>query len=170
MSEELEKARDGAGLWARARAGWRDSAASPEAPDPLILAAYLDGTLDETAQERVEAWLATSPEALDLVIAVREAEAPEAVPESLLARAQGLVRERPRPARAGLGAWLDGLFSFQMAAWRPVAWAGVTAVMLVVSTGGFELGRQGALHMVAFDIAAADDLDFGLSDSAEELL
>ncbi len=28
--------------------------------------------------------------------------------------------------------------------------------MLVVSTDGFELGRQGALHMVAFDIAAAD--------------
>ena len=57
-----------------------------------------------------------------------------------------------------------------MAAWRPVAWAGVTAVLLVVSTGGFELGRQGALQMVALDIASTDDLDFGLSDPAEELL
>ena len=101
---------------------------------------------------------------------LREAGAPEAVPESLLARAQCLVRERPRRAGAGLGAWLGGLFSLQMTAWRPVAWAGVTAVLLVVSTGGFELGRQGARHMVALDIASADDLGFGLSDPAEELL
>ncbi len=170
MSEELEKARDGAGLWARAREGWRVSAVAPEAPDPLTLAAYLDGTLDAAAQERVEAWMAASPDALDRVMALREAGAPEAVPKSLLVRAQGLVRERPRPARAVLGAWLGSLFSFQMAAWRPVAWAGVTAVLLVVSTGGFELGRQGALQMVALDIASTDDLDFGLSDPAEELL
>ncbi len=169
MSEELDKAKDGAGLWARARPGWRDAAAAPEAPDPLTLAAYLDGTLEAAAQERVEAWMAAAPEALNLVMALREAGAPEAVPESLLARAQGLVRERPRPA-ASLGARLGGLFSFQMAAWRPVAWAGVTAVLLVVSTGGFELGRQGALHMVDFQTASADDLDFGLSDPAEELL
>jgi hypothetical protein len=170
MSEELEKAGDGAGLWARARAGWRDATAAPEPPDPLTLAGYLDGTLEAAALERVEAWMATSPEALDLVVALREAGPPEAVPESLLARAQGLVREHPRPARAGLGAWLDGLFSFQMAAWRPLAWAGVAAVLLVVSTGGFELGRQGALHMVDVQTASADDLDFGLSDPAEELL
>ncbi len=175
MSEELEKAKYGAGLWARARPGWRDTAAAPEAPDPLTLAAYLDDTLEEAAQERVEAWMAASPEALDLVIALREAGlreagAREAVPESLLARAQGLVRERPRPARAGLAAWLGGSFSFQMAAWRPVAWAGVTAVLLLVSTGGFELGRQGALQIVDFQTASADDLDFGLSDPAEELL
>ena len=104
MSEELEKATDGAGLWARARAGWRDAVAAPEAPDPLTLAAYLDGTLEEATQERVEAWMATSSEALDLVMALREAGAPEAVPESLLTRAQGLVRERPGAARAGLGA------------------------------------------------------------------
>ena len=170
MSEELDKAKDGAGLWARARPRWRDAAAAPEAPDPLTLAAYLDGTLEEAAQERVEAWMAAAPEALDLVMALREAGAPEAVPEGLLVRAQGLVRVRPGPARAGLGTWLGGLFSFQMAAWRPVAWAGVTAVLLVVSTGGFELGRQGALHMVDFQTASADDLDFGLSDPAEELL
>ena len=170
MSEELEKATDGAGLWARARAGWRDAVAAPEAPDPLTLAAYLDGTLEEATQERVEAWMATSSEALDLVMALREAGAPEAVPESLPTRAQGLVRERPGAARAGLGAWLGGLFSFQMAAWRPVAWAGVTAVLLLVSTGGFELGRQGALHMVDVQTASADDFDFGLSDPAEELL
>lgn len=170
MSEELENGKDGTGLWARARAGWRDAAAAPEAPDPLNLAAYLDGTLDDAARERVEAWMATSPEALDLVIALRAAGAPEAVPESLLARAQGLVRERPRPARAGLGAWLDGLFSFQMAAWRPVAWAGVTAALVLVSTGGFELGRLGALRAAEVETVSADDLGLGLSDPADDFL
>ena len=57
MCEELENGRDGAGLWARARDGWRDSTAAPEAPDSLTLAAYLDGTLEAAARERVEAWM-----------------------------------------------------------------------------------------------------------------
>ena len=47
---------------------------------------------------------------------------------------------------------------------------GVTATLLVVSTGGFELGRLGALHMAPVQTAASDDLGFGLGDSADELL
>ena len=172
MTEELDKSEDGAELWARAREGWRETAPRPEAPESLTLAAYLDGTLDEAALERVEAWMAASPEALDLVISARSAQAaaPEAAPDGLMSRAQGLVRAPPRAARAGLGAWLSGLIGFQVEAWRPVAWAGVTAALLVVSTGGFELGRLGALHMAPVQIAASDDLGFGLSDPADELL
>ncbi len=172
MTEELDKSEDGAELWTRAREGWRAATAAPDAPDSLILAAYLDGMLDEAALERVEAWMAASPEALDLVISARSAQAaaPEAAPDGLMSRAQGLVRAPPHGSRAGLGVWLSGLIGFQVAAWRPVAWAGVTAVLLVVSTGGFELGRQGALYMVPVQTAASDDLGFGLGDPADDLL
>ncbi len=170
MTEELDKSEDGAELWARAREGWR--AATPDAPDSLTLAAYLDGKLDEGTRAQVEAWMAASPETLETVISVRSAQAaaPEAAPDGLMSRAQGLVRARPRESRAGLGAWLSGLIGFQAEAWRPIAWAGVTATLLVVSTGGFELGRLGALHMAPIQTAASDDLGFGLGDSADELL
>ncbi len=172
MTEELDKSEDGAALWARARAGWRAAAAAPDAPDSMTLAAYLDGTLDEVALERVEAWMAASPEALSLVISARSAQAaaPEAAPDGLMSRAQGLVRAPPHAARAGLGAWLSGLIGFQVEAWRPVAWAGVTAALLVVSTGGFELGRLGALSMAPVQTAASDDLGFGLGEPSDELL
>ncbi len=172
MTEETDKSEAGAELWARAREGWRAAAPRPEAPDSLTLAAYLDGTLDEAALERVEAWMTASPEALDLMISARSAQAavPEAAPDGLMSRAQGLVRARPRAARAGLGAWLSGLIGFQMEAWRPVAWAGVTAALLIVSTGAFELGPLGAMHMAPVQTAASDDLGFGLSDPADELL
>ena len=82
MSEEFGNAKDasdGARLWARARPGWRAFASpgealgvSGEAPDPLILAAYLDGTLDLAERERVEAWMAAFPEALELMAAARQ--------------------------------------------------------------------------------------------------
>ncbi len=172
MTEETDKSKAGAELWDRARAGWRETAPRPEAPDSMTLAAYLDGTLDEAALARVEAWMAASPEALERVISARSAQAavPEAAPDGLMSRAQGLVRAPPRAARAGLGAWLSGLIGLQVAAWRPVAWAGVTAALLVVSTGGFELGRLGALHLAPVQTAAVDDLGFGLGDSADELL
>ncbi len=172
MTEETNKSKAGAELWARAREGWRTAAAAPDAPDSLTLAAYLDGTLDQAALERVETWMAASPAALDLVISARSAQAavPGAAPDGLRSRAQGLGRAPPPRARAGLGAWLSGLVAFQVEAWRPVAWAGVTAVLLAVSTGGFELGRRGALHMAPVQTAASDDLGFGLSDPADELL
>ncbi len=172
MTEETNKSKVGAELWARAREGWHAATAAPDAPDSMTLAAYLDGTLDEAALERVEAWMAASPEALEQVISARSAQAaaPEAAPDGLMSRAQGLVRAPPRAAGAGLGAWLSALIAFQVEAWRPVAWAGVTAALLVVSTGGFELGRLGALHMARIQTASSDDLGFGLGDSTDELL
>ena len=178
MSEEYGNARDGAGLWARARPGW-GAAHTPETPNPLMLAAYLDDTLDEAGREAVEAWMATTPEALELMIAARAelAEppgAPDAAPESLVSRAQGLVWAPLRePAResGGLGAWLRGLIGFEPEAWRPLAWAGVTAALLVVSAGGFELGRLGTERLVPVQTAAlGDDLELGLDDPADDLI
>ncbi len=169
-------ARDGAGLWARARPGWRATIApgsAEEAPNPLMLSAYLDGTLDEAGRAAVEAWMAATPEALDLMIAAREAlaaETPGPAPVSLVSRARGLVRA-PLRESAGLGAWLRGLIGFEPEAWRPLAWAGVAAVLLVVSVGGFELGRLGTERLVPVQTAAlGDDLGFGLDDPGDDFI
>ncbi len=173
MNEEYGKAKDGAGLWARARPGWR-AATRPEAPNPLMLAAYLDGALGETEGGAVEAWMAATPEALDLMVAARvalTAESPDTAPASLVSRAQGLVRA-PLREPAGLGAWLRGLIGFEPEVWRPLAWAGVTAaLLLVVSAGGFELGRLGTERLTEFQTASlGDDLELGLEEPAEDLI
>ena len=176
MSEEYGNGGDGARLWARARPGWRAAHGSRSAEDvsnPLMLSAYLDGALDEAGREAVEAWMAATPEALELMIAAREAlaaEPPGAAPEALVSRAQGLVRA-PATESAGLGAWLRGLTGFDPEAWRPLAWAGVAAALLVVSAGGFELGRLGTDRLVAVQTAIlGDDLELGLEDPADDLL
>ena len=176
MSEENGNGgnvRDGAGLWARARPGWRASEVAEETPNPLMLAAYLDDNLDEAGREAVEVWMASVPEALDLMIAARAdlGQAPEPAPEDLILRAQGLVRV-PVEEFAGFGVWLRGLIGFEPAAWRPLAWAGMTAALLVmVSAGGFELGRLGTERLVSTQSAAlGDDLEFGLDDPADDFL
>ncbi len=177
MSEEYGNggnARDGAGLWARARPGWRATIApgsAEEAPNPLMLAAYLDGTLGEAGREAVEAWMAATSEALDLMIAAREAlaaEPPGPAPVSLVSRARGLVRA-PLRESAGLGAWLRGRIGFEPEAWHPLAWAVVTAALLVVSAGGFELGHQLTDRLVPVQTAAlGDDLGLGLDEPADD--
>jgi anti-sigma factor RsiW len=183
MSEEYGNAKDasdGAGLWARARPGWRAFASpgeapgvSGEAPDPLVLAAYLDGALDTAERERVEAWMAAFPEALELMAMARQTlgeGSREPSPEGLILRAQDLVRA-PLREPVGLRAWLRGLAGLEIQAWRPVAWAGVTAVLLVVSAGGFELGRLGAERLVSVQNATlGDDLALGLDDPADDFL
>ena len=175
MSDENEISGDGAELWARARPGWRaanPSEVAKEAPNSLMLAAYLDDTLDVAGREAVEAWMAAAPEALDQMIAARAeiGHAPGAAPDSLVSRAQGLVRA-PVGEPAGFGAWLRGLIGFESEAWRPIAWAGVTAVLLVVSAGGFELGRLGVEQLDPVQTATLDDdLDFGLDDPADDLI
>jgi len=175
MREEDGNGGDGAGLWARARPNWRAVAgpgSTENAPNPLMLAAYLDGDLDDTGRAAVEAWMAASPEALDLMIAARAglAETPGRPPESLISRAQDLVRVPARES-AGLGAWLRGLIGFEPEAWRPLAWAGVAAVLLVVSAGGFELGSRGADRLASVQTTTlGDDLELGLDDSADDLI
>ena len=176
MSEENGNggnARDGAGLWARARPGWQASAVADEAPNPLMLAAYLDDSLDEAGREAVEAWMAAAPEGLELMISARTepGQAPGPAPEDLISRAQGLVRAPVREP-AGLGAWLRGLIGFEPEVWRPLALAGVTAALLVmVSAGGFELGRLGTERLVTTQsVALGDDLEFGLDDPTDDFI
>ena len=154
MAKESVNHKDGARLWARARGAW--TAPPGAAPDAVTLAAYLDGTLDPEGRARVEAWMAGSLDALDLVVAAREAgaEAPAAAPADVVRRAQGLVRTR-RVAGGGFAARLGARLASDAPFWRPVAWAGVTAALLLVSVGGFELGRAGTLHMVSLRVEPA---------------
>ncbi len=154
MAKESVNHKDGARLWARARGAW--TAPPGAAPDAVALAAYLDGTLDPEGRARVEAWMAGSLDALNLVVAAREAGAgaPAAAPADVVRRAQGLVRAR-RPAGGGFAARLGALLAPDAPFWRPVAWAGVTAVLLLVSVSGFELGRAGTLQMVSLQVEPA---------------
>ena len=138
MSDKDHKAADGRALWDQARAA--NSAGDGTSLDENDLAAYLEGTLDEAERDRVEALLASKPEALELAIAAREAldAAPvaEAAQQAFTLRAQALVAA-PRP----LAALRD---FFRQAMQRPaqgLAFASIAAGFLMVSAAGFELGR-----------------------------
>ena len=177
MSEDSDIGKAGAELWARARGAMGSRTGPGEAPDALTLAAYLDGTLDPEARDRVEAWMAGSSDALDLVIAAREAlaAAPAPAPLSLLERARGLVRDQGsvqdrRRDGGGLAARLAAWLVPEAGFLRPAMWAAAASLFLLVSVSGFELGRLGAVQMVAVQIVPADDLGFDLDDSAEDLL
>ncbi len=110
--------------------------------------------------------MAGSLDALNLVVAAREAgaEAPAAAPADVVRRAQGLVRAR-RVAGGGFAARLGALLAPDAPFWRPVAWAGVTAALLLVSVSGFELGRAGTLQMVSLqvELAPAEPAPAGLA-------
>jgi anti-sigma factor RsiW len=158
-----------------------------EAPDPLLIAAYVDGTLDPPARARVEAWMAGSSDALDLVLAARAAHAdapsgaPMAAPAGLLTRAQGLVR--PRAAadtgwQRGVADWFAGMAPPGIAPSsiaRPGMWAATAAAMVFAAVVSFELGRETTVKLAAtradtLIVAAADDDGLGFDPSSGDLL
>lgn len=165
-----EADREGAALWARARGSWREGVAASAEPDPMTLAAYLEGRLDEAAAAPVEAWMAADPEALDSVLSARAAlaETPPEVPRHVAARARDIVRGRTgRATRAGAGGALLGWFTGVL---RPAVWAGATAAVLLASVSGFELGRAGVENLAALDAAVAADVRLVMGPSGPELL
>lgn len=145
MTEPGDRARDAA-LWQR----WRQHArpaAGEDAVDPLVLAAYAEGRLDETEAEPVEDRLADRHELQSDLIAARAAAASPlpAASEALVARAAALVGP---PAGATV-------IPFRMAAgprrpaWRmAVAWGGIAASLLATSLGGFALGNSAYFTLV----------------------
>jgi anti-sigma factor RsiW len=123
-------------LWQR----WREATPASDIvmPDPLLVAAYAEGRLDETEAEPVEAWLADHPAALDDIIAARAAAAgalPEA-PDDLADRAAELVAGSvvvPFPTR----------IIARRRTWRTaVAWSGIAASLLATSLVGFAIGND----------------------------
>lgn len=133
----------------------------------LLIAGYLDGGLDEAEQARVEAWLAADPAALEALLACRAdlagGEAPAIAPESLLDRAQGLVRERPAGAalsgQAALGSWIARLTGGFGGVLQPV---GLAAVVVLAVLAGAELAQSSFANLTALEPAQADN-DLGLA-------
>jgi anti-sigma factor RsiW len=151
---------EGAALWQR----WRletPVAASSVVPDPLMLAAYADGRLDESQAETVEDWLADNPDALaDLLAAQQAAQArpPSLASEALIARAVSLVPTPPvnlvrlRPAVTFTRRWRSA-----------VMWSGLAASLVATSLIGFALGNDAYLNF-ADQPAAAESAGHELLD------
>lgn len=172
MKEDDKKAADGPALWRQARDTTMQSL-SKQAPgaDGLDLAAYLDGRLDEPARARVEAALAASPQALELVLAAREAleAGTTAAPDSLVARAQALVSD-PTAARASPARRLVRLFGLSAAPRRTLAFATVAGAFLLVSVAGFELGRAEYDYSARVDSLLAREVGSLLEGNGEDFL
>ena len=142
----------------------RSQEAAPARPDEaeaaLLLAGYLEGGLDEAETERVEAWLAADPEALDLLIASREAlaDAPgEAAPESLVARARDSVRPAPQVEQPG---WLERIFGGFGGRLQPI---GVAAAVLLACAVGIGLGQSSFANLMAAEQLEVYGAEFGLA-------
>jgi hypothetical protein len=172
MTESDRKSEDGRALWAQVREPVAEdlAAAAPEI-DPMDLAAYLDGGLDEGAVARVEGRLAASPEALDLLIAAREAleAGTTPAPESLVHRAGALAGAPSDPA----GGWLSRLLQALTPAGVPrraVALGTAAAAYLLVSAAGFELGRAEFDYNAQIDRMVASEIAFSLDRSADDML
>lgn len=172
MMESDRKSEDGRALWARVRGPVReDMAGRSGGIDPLDLAAYLDGRLDEGASARLEAALAASPETLDLVIAAREAldAGTTPAPDALVRRAVALAGA---PAGSA-GGWLHRLVQAltpEATPQRALAFGTAAAVYLLVSAAGFELGRAEFDYNAQIDKMLASEVAFSLDRSAEDLL
>jgi hypothetical protein len=171
MNEQDRREQRDAELWRRlrdeARAGV--DGGSEEAPDEMTLAAYLDGTLDERAREPIEAWLAAAPEALDLLLAAREAlaEPGAAAPEALVRRASALV---PDPPGRGLAAWFGGLFAPAGGLAQPLGWSGAAVGVVLACLVGFQLGQAGYLSAQSLEQLADAEAGFVFDPAEEEIL
>lgn len=166
--------------WRRARDSAKKGQNSAVELDPLLLAAYLDGTLDAQECAEVEASLAASPEAMDLMVAVRQAQSasPPQVPDSVLRRAQGLVPgglvpegfvPDPRAFTAATPSWLERLTAPIAAAFQPTVWAGATMAVLLACMLGFQLGQVGYDQLAAVDSLLQDSVALGFDRPDDDL-
>ena len=114
--------------------------------DPLTLAAYLDGTLQEHEREAVEQRLALDDEAVALFLAARETLGrSEAVPGHVVARASALIADPVEPWSPGGLERLRGLFTLP---WRPAVAAAAFGIYLLIFLGSFGLGANLGLPSV----------------------
>lgn len=163
MTEEDFKTSEGGALWRRGRAGWR-APSDEEAPDALLLAAYLDGRLAEDEAARLEARLAGQPALLDELLALRATldAGPETAPAAVVARAQALrpATAAARLATAGKAPGGAGLIERLFGVWlRPAVPALAGIALLLACAGAFELGRYQAGQLDSPQTAAASDSD-----------
>lgn len=147
------------------------SRASLGRPEPILLAAWLEGRLSEAESARVEAWIADAPEAAEEVALLRaatetaeteaaETEAAEterfAAPEAFVSRAQAIVRS-PASVQSDDGSWIARFLGQPI-----VRWSAMAALALVVGVGGFGIGTEGlAPSLASFDSLQVTVADFG---------
>lgn len=163
MREENDKTDEGAALWRRARASW-SPVRDDDAPDPLLLAAWLDGRLAEDEAARLEARLTAEPALLDELLGLREglAAVAEAAPAGVVERARALRAAGPgkvplaRAAAAERPSLLDRLFGSLL---RPAVPALAAIALLFACAGALELGRYQAEQLDSAQTAAASDSD-----------
>ncbi len=131
-----------AALWRAARAAQATAAPAREAADPLLLAAYLDGSLSEAERALLEADLLEDDDDLELLLASHAARGARTavVPPALVARAAAIVgaARRKERALARLAVFWRG---FRAHPGRPALAAAAMALYLLVFFGAFELGR-----------------------------
>lgn len=151
-----------ASLWQR----WCEEtpASSCAMPDPLLVAAYAEGRLDETAAEPVEAWLAEHPEALADMIAARAAAAgalPDA-PGAVVARAVGLVSGG---GHGGIVLPFPADLVARRRSWRTAAaWSGIAASLLATSLVGFAIGNDTYFNFAGQPIPSSESAIHELLD------
>lgn len=160
MTRETDQDRE---LWQRAAAAQPPESAGRAELDPLLLAAYLDGTLEEAEAEALEARLVAEPELLEAWLSARTAlaETPEAAPQDVVSRAQAIVSGPGRAASSSNGVFAGWL--------QPLGWAAVGALALIVSGAGFEIGREGYDAVVEVRSIMNETVAFDFSDPASDL-
>ena len=160
MTDWDEIGPEGKALWQRSRRLLlRETAAEP---DPLAVAALLEGRLRPEEAAALEAQLAASGAGLDLLLSSRaalgEAPVPLAAPKRAVSRAQTLVGFASAAPRRGFLAWLVG------GGLRPMAAAGAFAAYLLVCVVAFNAGHGEGTTLAGpaeEDVAALWDLDIG---------
>lgn len=151
-------------VWRRAKGDFAMNGA-PCRPEPIVLAAYIEGRAGGNEVQEVEAWLVSDPMAPALVASLRsELRDPQRaaeVPQDVIARAQAIVRGPGTEVRARGVSW--GLF--------PVAglqWSAVAALMLLIAVAGFEVGRSGGAALT--EEPESTVLTAGLGELGDSLL
>jgi len=159
---------NGAAAWLAVAAALRE-APRPAEPDANLLAAWLEGRLDEAEAAAVETWIAQAPTAAAERLAVlREAltAEPPAAPQRLLLRLRALGPQHlgPRQRSSARPAPLRRLL--------PQAAGMAAALLLAVSGayGGYEMGLRGALAAERAETLIAETALADLAVPADDFL
>jgi len=135
--------------------GMLASVAGAARPDPVVLAAWLDGQLGAADAARVEEWLAGSADARMALAVLREATL-ESVPEPELARLRALVPSETRVRSRRTDRW-----HARLAVWFPRPSIALAAIVLVACTAWLGLAAGERLAEAQWQRQAAAALPGG---------
>jgi anti-sigma factor RsiW len=126
----------------------------------LLIAAWLDGNLDERRAAAIEARMADDRELLERVLALREFHS-EPVAAAELQRAQALVQAKPPrpPLREQLVNWLR-----PARGWQPAPMAMGAALTVAVMAGSLWFGTLASQELSGEDFQSASQLEITMLD------